>query len=231
MLGLPRLPGGGCRRALFPSLNGFARITRSFACSRNGDADQGLKALAKEETYVSGMAGRYAQALFDLAKESKTTDRVETDLVAFQAMIDESPDLRRFIKSPAFSSEDQTKALNALFAKAGIAGTAANFLKLIAAKRRLFAVEDMIRDFTTLNDAEKGVSRAEITVAEPLKDAFVLELKDALARVAGSDSVAVSVKVDPSIIGGMIVKLGSRMVDSSLKTKLNLLRTRMKEVG
>ncbi len=187
--------------------------------------------MAKEETYVSGMAGRYAQALFDLAKESKTTDRVQTDLAAFQAMIDESPDLRRFIKSPAFSSEEQTKALNALFAKAGIAGTAANFLKLIASKRRLFAVEDMIRDFTTLNDAEKGVSRAEITVAEPLKDAYVLDLKDALARVAGSDSVAVSIKVDPSIIGGMIVKLGSRMVDSSLKTKLNSLKIRMKEVG
>ncbi len=187
--------------------------------------------MAKEETYVSGMAGRYAQALFDLAKESKTTERVQTDLSAFQAMIDESADLRRFIKSPAFSSQDQIKALDALFSKSGIAGTAANFLKLLATKRRLFAVEDMIRDFKTLNDAEKRVSRAEITVAEPLKDAYVLELKDALARVAGSDSVAVSIKVDPSIIGGMIVKLGSRMVDSSLKTKLNLLRTRMKEVG
>ena len=221
-----RLPIG-----TFPSLNGFARIIRSFAVRAEAGADQGLKALAKEETYVSGMAGRYAQALFDLAKESKTTERVQTDLSAFQAMIDESADLRRFIKSPAFSSQDQIKALDALFSKSGIAGTAANFLKLLATKRRLFAVEDMIRDFKTLNDAEKRVSRAEITVAEPLKDAYVLELKDALARVAGSDSVAVSIKVAPSIIGGMIVKLGSRMLDSSLKTKLNLLRTRMKEVG
>jgi len=89
----------------------------------------------------------------------------------------------------------------------------------------------MIRDYTKLYDAERGVSRAEVTVAEPLKDAHLLAIKDALAQVAGSDYVEVSVNVNPSIIGGMIVKLGSRMVDSSLKTKLNLLRTRMKEVG
>ena len=177
------------------------------------------------------MAGRYAQALFDLAKESKTTDKVADDLATFQAMIDESADLRRFLKSPAFASEEQVQAIDALMAKAGIAGTAAKFMKLVAVKRRLFALEDMIRDYTKLNDAEKGVSRAEVTVAEPLKDAHLLAIKDALAQVAGSDSVEVQVKVDPSIIGGMIVKLGSRMVDSSLKTKLNSLRTRMKEVG
>jgi F-type H+-transporting ATPase subunit delta len=177
------------------------------------------------------MAGRYAQALFDLAKESKSTDTVAADLATFQGMIDESDDLRRFIKSPAFSADEQNKALGALLNKAGIAGTAANFLKLVASKRRLFAVGDMIRDYHTLNDAEKGMSRAEITVAEPLKDAYVLELKDALARIAGSNGVNVTIKVDPSIIGGMIVKLGSRMLDASLKTKLNMIRTRMKEVG
>lgn len=177
------------------------------------------------------MAGRYAQALFDLAKESKTTDQVASDLMTFQGLIDESDDLRRFLRSPAISSAEQVKALGALLNKGGVAGTAANFLKLVATKRRLFALEDMIRDYITLNDAEKGVSRAEVTVAEPLKDAHVQALKEALAEVAGSDSVAVSIKVDASIIGGMIVKLGSRMVDSSLKTKLNLLRTRMKEVG
>ena len=177
------------------------------------------------------MAGRYAQALFDLAKESKSTDTVAKDLATFQGMIDESADLRRFLLSPAFSSEDQIKAIDALLAKAGIAGTAGKFMRLVATKRRLFALPDMIRDYTKLNDAEKGVTRAEITVAEPLKDAHLLAVKDALAQVAGSDSVEVNVKVDPSIIGGMIVKLGSRMVDSSLKTKLNSLRIRMKEVG
>jgi F-type H+-transporting ATPase subunit delta len=177
------------------------------------------------------MAGRYAQALFDLAKETKTTPQVSKDLSSFQALIDESADLRRFLRSPAFSSDEQIKAIDALLNKAGVAGTAANFIKLVASKRRLFALEDMIRDFTKLNDAERGVSRAEVTVAEPLKDAHLLAIKDALAQVAGSNSVEVAVKVDPAIIGGMIVKLGSRMVDSSLKTKLNSLKIRMKEVG
>jgi len=177
------------------------------------------------------MAGRYAQALFDLAKESNALDTVGADLATFQRLIDESADLRRFLKSPAFSADEQIKALVALLGQAGIAGTAANFLKLVAAKRRLFAVDDMIRDFNKLHDAEKGVARAEVTVAEPLKDAHVLALKDALASVAGSSDVNVSIKVDPALIGGMIVKLGSRMIDSSLRTKLNMIRTRMKEVG
>ena len=177
------------------------------------------------------MAGRYAQALFDLAREAKSTDTVAADLATFQGMVDESADLRRFLRSPAFSAGEQATALAAILNAAGIAGTAANFLKLVAAKRRLFAVEDMIRDYATLNDAEKGLTRAEITVAEPLKDAYVLELKDALASVAGTNGVTIQVTVDPAIIGGMIVKLGSRMLDSSLRTKLNTIRTRMKEVG
>ena len=177
------------------------------------------------------MAGRYAQALFDLAKDSQTTDKVADDLSTFKRMIDESDDLRRFLKSPTFSADEQVKALGALLQTAGVAGTAANFLKLVATKRRLFALEDMIRNYTKLNDAEKGVARAQVTVAEPLKDAHVLALKDAIASVAGTSDVAIDIKVDPSIIGGMIVKLGSRMVNSSLKTKLNMIRTRMKEVG
>lgn len=187
--------------------------------------------MAKEETYVSGMAGRYAQALFDLAKDSNATETVAKDLTTFEDMIHESDDLRRFLRSPAISTEDQIAALDTLLNRAGIAGMAAKFLKLVAQKNRLFAVADMIRDFHKLNDNEKGVARAEVTVAEPLKEAHQLALKDALASVAGSRGVSMSVKVDPSIIGGMIVKLGSRMMDSSLRTKLNMIRTRMKEVG
>jgi F-type H+-transporting ATPase subunit delta len=187
--------------------------------------------LANEETHVSGMAGRYAQALFDLAKESNAADTVEADLANFQTLIDESDDLRRFLRSPAIAADEQVKALDAILKRAGIAGTAAKFLKLVAAKRRLFALEAMIRDYRTLNDAEKGVARAEVTVAEPLKDAHVLALKDALSSVAGRSGVEVSIKLDPAIIGGMIVKLGSRMIDSSLRTKLNTIRTRLKEVG
>ena len=202
-----------------------------FPVSSGSAAAEGHLKLAKEETYVTGMAGRYAKALFDLAKESNATDKIGADLDTFDRMIGESADLRRFLKSPAFSAEEQKNAIVALLNKAGIAGTAANFLKLVAEKRRLFALDDMIRDYRKLNDGEKGLAQAEVTVAEPLKDAHVLALKDALASVAGTNDVNVHIKVDPSIIGGMIVQLGSRMIDSSLKTKLNMIRTRMKEVG
>jgi F-type H+-transporting ATPase subunit delta len=187
--------------------------------------------LAKEESIVSGMAGRYAQALFDLAKERGVTDQVAADLSTFSALITESPDLQRFIKSPVFTAEEQVRALTAVLSRTGISGISANFLKLVAAKRRLFAISDMIRDFNKLHDFAKGLARAEVTVAEPLKDPHVEALKTALAELTGGQSVEITVKVDPSIIGGLIVKLGSRMVDGSLKTKLNSIRTRMKEVG
>jgi F-type H+-transporting ATPase subunit delta len=187
--------------------------------------------VAKEQSIVSGMAGRYAQALFDLAQERGATDQVAADLSAFSALVAESPDLQRFIKSPVFTAEEQVRALTAVLSRTEIAGIAGNFLKLVAAKRRLFAIADMIRDFNKLNDFAKGLARAEVTVAQPLKDSHVAALKTALAELTGGQSVEMTFKVDPSIIGGLIVKLGSRMVDGSLKTKLNSIRTRMKEVG
>lgn len=187
--------------------------------------------LAKDTNIVSGVAGRYAQALYELAVEQKLEEQVATDLKNFSALIAESPDLQRFIKSPVFSAEEQVKALAALLDKAGIAGVTANFFKLVAAKRRLFAVADMIGDYFKLHDLAKGLARADVTVAEPLKDEHVSALKTALAELTGGKTVEVNVKTDPAILGGLIVRLGSRMVDASLKTKLNSLRTRMKEVG
>lgn len=184
--------------------------------------------MAKQESIVTGMAGRYAQALFALAQEQHVTDSVAADLHSFQALVAESRDLERLTKSPVFSADEQVKALTAVLNRAGIGGLAANFLKLVASKRRLFAVDDMIAGFNALNDAVKGVVRAEVIVAEPLSDAHLAALKNALAEISGSPSVEVAVKVDPSIIGGLIVKLGSRMVDGSLKTKLDSIRTRMK---
>lgn len=177
------------------------------------------------------MSGRYAQALFGLAQETLSTDQVGADLKTFEKMIAESADLERMVRSPVFTAESQVKALNALFAAVGISGIAANFIKLVASKRRLFAIGDMIRDYNKLSDRSKGVTRAEVTVAEALGDAHLEALKDALRQVSGGKSVEVAVKIDPSIIGGLIVKLGSRMVDGSLKTKLNTIRSRMKEVG
>jgi F-type H+-transporting ATPase subunit delta len=187
-------------------------------------------ALAAQETRVSGVAGRYAQALFLLCQETGTTEKAAADLAAFAELVRSSADLQRFVKSPVFLAEEQVKALNALLARAEIAGIAAQFVKLVAAKRRLFAIFDMIRDFNLLNDARKGVTRADVTVAETLKPEHVEALRNALTDISGGE-VDIAVKVDPTIIGGLIVKLGSRMVDSSLKTKLNSIRARMKEAG
>lgn len=187
--------------------------------------------MAAQETRVTGMPGRYAQALFDLCQETGTTERVAADLAAFAHMAQSSTDLQRFIKSPVFSAEEQVKALDAILTKAEIGGLAANFLKLVASKRRLFAIFDMIRDFNVLNDARKGITRANVTVAEPLKAEHVEALRSALADVSGGREVDIAVKIDPSIIGGLIVQLGSRMVDSSLRTKLTTIRARMIEAG
>jgi F-type H+-transporting ATPase subunit delta len=195
------------------------------------DASPEAFRVAKDETIVTGMAGRYASALYALAQEQGSTEQVAADLARFSAMLNESADLARLVRSPAFSAEEQVKALGAVLSKAGIGGLTEKFLKLVAAKRRLFAVPTMITDFGKLNDAARGVSRAEVTVAEPLSPANLEALRNALRETAGSSSVEMNVKVDPSIIGGLIVKLGSRMVDGSLKTKLNSIRTRMKEVG
>ncbi len=187
--------------------------------------------LAAVETIVSGMAGRYALALFDLAKDSNAIDQVAGDLNTFGTLIDESADLQLLVRSPVFSADEQTRALREILSHVGINGLAANFLKLVASKRRLFAVRGMIADYNKLVDAEKNVTRAQITVAEPLSDQHLADLKAALHDVTGGQTVALDVDVDPEILGGLIVRLGSRMVDGSLKTKLNTLRTRMKEVG
>jgi F-type H+-transporting ATPase subunit delta len=188
-------------------------------------------ALAAQVTQGSGMAGRYAHALFALSEETGTTETAAADLAAFAELVRSSADLQRFVKSPIFSAEEQVNALDAILARAEIDGVTAKFIKLVAAKRRLFAIFDMIRDFNLLNDARKGVTRADVTVAETLKPEHVAALRNALTDISGGGEVDIALKVDPAIIGGLIVKLGSRMVDSSLKTKLNSIRSRMKEAG
>ncbi|WP_237476998.1 F0F1 ATP synthase subunit delta [Lichenibacterium dinghuense] len=187
--------------------------------------------MADAENIVSGMAGRYASALFSLAKDSRSIDKVAADLRAFDALIADNADLQLLVRSPAFSAEDQTRALKAVLGRAGVSGLTANFLLLVASKRRLFAVRTMIRDYLALDDADRGVSRAQVTVAEPLSGDQLAALKASLAEATGGKSVEVDMKVDPEIIGGIVVRLGSRMVDASIRTKLNSIRTRMKEVG
>jgi F-type H+-transporting ATPase subunit delta len=186
--------------------------------------------VAGDEPIVSGMAGRYATALFELALEEHAIDAVKADLDRFDALIAESPDLQRLVRSPVFSAGEQTKALAAVLDRAGIGGLAARFLQVVTANRRLFAARDMIRGFRTLVARHKGETQATITVAEQPTEAHLAAIKDALKAVTKKD-VQVEIKVDPSIIGGLIVKLGSRMVDTSLRTKLNAIKHAMKEVS
>ena len=184
--------------------------------------------MAGEGAIVSGMAGRYATALFELAREQNAIDTVKVNLDRFDALVAEIADLARLLRSPVLSADEQGRALSGVLDKVGIDGLAANFLKLVATNRRLFAALDMVKAYRALVAKHKGEVTAEVTVAEKPSEAHLAAIKDALKAVTKKD-VQVDVKVDPAIIGGLVVKLGSRMVDSSLRTKLNAIKLAMKE--
>ena len=178
---------------------------------------------------MSGVAGRYASALFELAQEQNSVDAVEADLVRIEALAAESEDLRRLLKSPVFTADEQKAAMGAVLDKAGIGGLAGNFVRLVAGKRRLFLLLDMIRGYKALNAQAKGIVPAEVRVAEAPSDALLTEIRAVVRALAQSDDVALDVKVDPALIGGLVVKVGSRMIDASLRTKLNAIRLSLKE--
>jgi F-type H+-transporting ATPase subunit delta len=186
--------------------------------------------VAADGTIVEGVAGRYASALFDLAKESSKVSEVEANLVKFQSLLDMSSDLKNMVRSPVIASEDQSKALSAVLDKAGISGLAANFFKMVAANRRLFAVQDIIKAFRAVAAKERGEVTAEVTSAVALNEAQTAELKQTLKASVGKN-VTLDASVDPSLLGGLIVKVGSRMVDSSLRTKLQSLKTQLGGTG
>jgi F-type H+-transporting ATPase subunit delta len=184
--------------------------------------------LAGEEHFVSGVAGRYASALFDLAREADEIDAVNTNLDRFDTLVAESADLERLVRSPVFTADEQLHAVSAVLDRAGIGGVAARFVKLVTTNRRLFFVREMVRAYRNLVAQHRGQATAEVTVAEEIKDDHVAALRNALKAVSGKE-VDIKVKVDPAIIGGLVVKFGSRMVDSSLRTKLNSIKHAMKE--
>lgn len=179
---------------------------------------------------TSGVAERYALALFELAEETGATQAVASDLTRFEAMISDSADLARLVRSPAFSAQEQLAGVSGVLERAEIGGVAGNFIRLVAEKRRLFALPEMIAAYRAAIARRDGVVEAEVVVAEPLSAEMDAQVRAALVGVAGP-KVSLRVLVNPDIIGGMIVKLGSRMIDASLKTKLNALRLAMKEVG
>lgn len=186
--------------------------------------------VATDDPIMASVAGRYASALFDLAREQGQLPLVEKDVAAFQAMLDESSDLRLLVRSPVISADDQSKALVAVLAKGGVGTLVANFLGLVARNRRLFAVPDMLKAFRTIAARHRGEVSAEVASAQPLSEAQLTQIKDTLRVQVGKD-VQLATKVDPSLLGGLVVKIGSRMIDSSLRTKLNSLKTMMKEVS
>lgn len=179
---------------------------------------------------ISGVASRYAQSLFDIAVDAGSVEEIERQLGEFEGMMRESADLRRLITSPVFSTSEQVSAISAIVEKAGVGGVFANFLKVVASNRRLFALPGMIEAFREISAAHRGVVTAQVTSAFALTDAQQEELKATLKDVAGKD-VEVDVTVDPSLLGGLIVKIGSRQIDTSLRTKLSSMKLALKEVG
>jgi F-type H+-transporting ATPase subunit delta len=186
--------------------------------------------LASETTGVSGLAERYAAALFDLADEHRILDEVASDLRQLRAMLAASADLLRLIRSPILSRDQQGSAIGVLAERAGLSPLVRDFLAVVARNRRLFAVPAMIEAFLAQLAARRGEVTAQVTAAQPLSDAQLAALNEQLRRSIGS-RVSVEVRVDPGLIGGMIVKVGSRMVDGSVKSKLQRLQLAMKSVA
>jgi F-type H+-transporting ATPase subunit delta len=176
------------------------------------------------------MASRYAGSLFELASDAGSLDEVEKELARVEAMLADSADLRRLVVSPVFSADDQLRAISAIADKAGFKGLVGNFLRVVARNRRLFALPGMIAGFRRLAAEARGEVAADVTSAHALTADQQAELKQTLKAVAGKD-VVLNLTVDPSILGGLVVRIGSRQIDTSLKTKLNSLKLALKEVG
>ena len=186
--------------------------------------------MAGERDTSSGVAGRYATALFELALENKALEQIAADLNRFNEALDSFDDLLRLVKSPVFTAEEQGRALAAILEQLKIEGLTRNFLLLVAKNRRLFATPDMIRAFRAMLARHRGEMSASVTAATKLTEAQATALKQALKAALGQE-VMLEERVDPSLLGGLVVKVGSRMIDTSLRTKLNSLKVAMKEVG
>ncbi len=209
---------------------------KEFHCSTNGLCG-GTKAsggrqhtgriLSTEEPLIAGIAGRYATAIFDLAQEEKSVEVVEKDFSALKTMIADSDDLARFVKAPIFSRDEQKKGMNAVLHRMEAADLTRRFVLLLTSKRRLFMLNDVIRTFELLVARQRGEVTAQVSSARALSDAETAEIKSILKSGLGRDP-RLEAKVDPSLLGGLVVKVGSRMIDSSLRTKLNGIRTAMR---
>ena len=186
--------------------------------------------MASEEHTPSGVAERYSTALFELGLEANALDQILDELNRFHETMDAVDDLARLVKSPVFTADEQARAISAVLEEMKIEGLTANFLKLIAKNRRLFALPDMIKAFRAAVARHRGQTSAAVISATKLEEGQIRALQSALKAALQKD-VELEERVDPALLGGLIVKVGSRMVDTSLRTKLNSLKQVMKEVG
>ncbi len=178
----------------------------------------------------TGIAQRYATAVFDIAKEGKAIKALESDVAALEAAMNESDDLRTLLTSPLYSREEQSAAISAIAAKMELSDTTSNVLALLASKRRLFVMPQLLAVLQDMLAEERGEVTAEVTTAKKLTKAQADKLAKTLKAQVGK-SITIKETVDESIIGGLIVKVGSKMIDTSIASKLNALQNTMKEVG
>jgi F-type H+-transporting ATPase subunit delta len=183
--------------------------------------------LASDDGHIAGIAHRYATAVFELAAEERALDKLAADFAALKAMLAQSADLNRLVRSPLFTREQQATGMRCVLDKAGTGTLARNFVLLLAKKRRLFALSGIIRAFETLLAKHRGEIEAEVTSARPLSAGETAELEGVLNAKIGRKA-KLTTHVDPRLLGGLKVKLGSRMIDTSLRTKLDGLRAAMK---
>lgn len=185
--------------------------------------------MSSSASLTSGVAGRYATALFELAREGNL-EKVEDDLLALEAALSESGDLRDMIGSPVYRRDEQVSALRELTTRMALGSEVSNTVGLMAANRRLFVLPEMIRNVKGLIAEHRGEMTAQVSAAKPLSEAQIAALSDSLKSSVGKN-VKLDVTVDESLIGGMVVRLGSRMIDTSIRAKLANLQNIMKEVG
>jgi F-type H+-transporting ATPase subunit delta len=178
----------------------------------------------------TGLAERYAGALFELADAEKALDQVDGELQALAGLIRESKDFERVLRSPVISREEQAKALAVILEKQGASSLTHRFVGLLAHNRRLFALPDIIAAFSRRLARARGESTADVVSAQPLTSDQLAAIKVALKKVVGTQ-VVLSTRTDPSLLGGLVVQVGSRMIDSSLKTKLLRLSFAIKGIG
>jgi F-type H+-transporting ATPase subunit delta len=186
--------------------------------------------VTSKSTGSAGVADRYASALFELAEADKAVDHVAEELNSLDGMIRGSNDLQRLIRSPIISRNDQRDAMDAVLEKAEISDLTRRFVGLVARNRRLFALPEMIAAFRDILAGRRGETTAQVVSAKALSKGQLAALSEALTTAMGT-KVALATSVDTELLGGLVVKVGSRMVDSSLRTKLHRLRLSMKGIG